>query len=422
MRRLRDVATLNPTVSGLRPHDVGREVSFLPLEKIWADARFDASQTLEFVGDVRSYNPVGEGDIVMPKVSPTFAHGRVAIARGLLEGRGLATSEVFVIRPKIAGDAPFLRYRLLAADVRSEGMASWTGVAGLKRVSARFVRNVRLDDRAWERRRVIADVLDCECARIGDLLTAKRAQVERVDEYQRAWLDESLSASYSCVTRLRDLLAAPPRYGVLVPRFTDADGVPFIRVNDLMHLAQGASTLVMIERPQSVEYRRTVVEPGDVLVSVVGSVDKAAVVPAALRGANVARAVARLRPLAAMPSELLWAACRSRRYLDQARWATSADTAQPTLNMGDLARFRLVVPRELELRQQLARRISEGLRQIALVICEINRSEAALREYRDALITEAVTGKLDVRKVSEQQLDQSAHAAMEGERPEVLSA
>jgi len=42
--------------------------------------------------------------------------------------------------------------------------------------------------------------------------------------------------------------------------------------------------------------------------------------------------------------------------------------------------------------------------------------------YRDALITEAVTGKLDVTRLSEQQMDESAHAAMEGEQPEVFSA
>jgi hypothetical protein len=44
-----------------------------------------------------------------------------------------------------------------------------------------------------------------------------------------------------------------------------------------------------------------------------------------------------------------------------------------------------------------------------------------LAEYRDALITEAVTGKLDVTRLSDSQVDESAQAAMEGERPEVLS-
>ncbi len=34
----------------------------------------------------------------------------------------------------------------------------------------------------------------------------------------------------------------------------------------------------------------------------------------------------------------------------------------------------------------------------------------------------SASGKLDVTRLSESQLDESAHAAMQGERPEVLSA
>ena len=44
------------------------------------------------------------------------------------------------------------------------------------------------------------------------------------------------------------------------------------------------------------------------------------------------------------------------------------------------------------------------------------RLDERLVEYRDALINEAVTGELDVGKMSEQQLDERAQAAMEGAR------
>lgn len=45
---------------------------------------------------------------------------------------------------------------------------------------------------------------------------------------------------------------------------------------------------------------------------------------------------------------------------------------------------------------------------------------ALLAEYRDALIAEAVTGKLDTMLLSDPQLDESAHAALEGETPGAL--
>jgi type I restriction enzyme S subunit len=167
--RLRYVAAVNPPVPGLRRSAKGKEVSFLPLDHIWADDRFDPSDAVEFTGDVQSYNAVAEGDLVVPKVAPTFTHGRVAIATGLVNGLALATSEVFVVRPHDGTARRFLKYRLIASDFRQEGEASWVGVAGLKRVSSEFLKDVRISPSAWRSRSEIAEFLDCECTRIDEL-------------------------------------------------------------------------------------------------------------------------------------------------------------------------------------------------------------------------------------------------------------
>jgi hypothetical protein len=39
---------------------------------------------------------------------------------------------------------------------------------------------------------------------------------------------------------------------------------------------------------------------------------------------------------------------------------------------------------------------------------------ARLDEYRDALITEAVTGQIDVSAMSDRQMDERLHSAIEG--------
>jgi type I restriction enzyme, S subunit len=56
---------------------------------------------------------------------------------------------------------------------------------------------------------------------------------------------------------------------------------------------------------------------------------------------------------------------------------------------------------------------------------EFDREVSVLRdllaEYRDALITEAVTGKLDVSRLSDALMEESLAAVREGEKPEVLS-
>jgi len=101
--------------------------------------------------------------------------------------------------------------------------------------------------------------------------------------------------------------------------------------------------------------------------------------------------------------------------------AVGAAGSMPKLAQGALKQ--LTIPR-LELREQreILRSLGDELRPFAEIHREGRQLRDALTEYRDALITEAVTGKLDVTHLSDRQLDESAHAAMEGEHPEVPSA
>jgi type I restriction enzyme S subunit len=83
----------------------------------------------------------------------------------------------------------------------------------------------------------------------------------------------------------------------------------------------------------------------------------------------------------------------------------------------------LTVPSvEVGAQQALLRELDDESSPLLAVRREGEALRNGLVEYRDALITEAVTGKLDVSRLSDQQMDESAHAAMEGDAPEVLSA
>src|ERR1700677_4215524 len=139
--------------------------------------------------------------------------------------------------------------------------------------------------------------------------------------------------------RVKHLLRSRPRYGVLVPEFVAADGVPFIRVNNLQGLTS-CDGLAMIPRELSTQYQRTVTIINDVLVTVVGAtIGKAAVVPDGLVGANTARAIAVLRLNPQHASSLFTTWIDTPEFKQQAQLATGADSAQPTLGMEDLANF-----------------------------------------------------------------------------------
>jgi type I restriction enzyme S subunit len=171
-------------------------------------------------------------------------------------------------------------------------------------------------------------------------------------------------------------------------------------VNDLLDLSGRANDLCRIPVSQSTQYARTIVKENDVLVSVVGTLGRAAVAPPSLVGANVARAVCSLRPRRNVESELLVAWTLTMPFKEQASLATGTDTAQPTLGMADLANFRLRWPLDLsEQRRGLARVVSitteaEATRRA------LDRQNEVLAERRQALITAAVTGQFDVTTAS----------------------
>jgi type I restriction enzyme S subunit len=347
-------------------------------------------------------------------------------ALGVAPETGLVSPDYAVLRAIPGFSSRFLAY-LLRSSWGIDQMASRIrGIGGTDSGNVRTPR-INVDDLGEicapipgiEEQRVIADFLDRECGRIADIKLARVAQMNAIAALEQSWLDEAMASAPTAGTiRLRDLLRSSPCYGVLVPRFSDEEhGVPFIRVTDLSGLP--TRVLPTIAASQSVEYSRTVVSTGDVLVSVVGSVDRSAIVPDSLAGANIARAVARLQPAPGVSSFFLWACTRTSEYKEQALFFTSADTAQPTLNMGDLSSFRLIAPRTVAERVAIESRLRDGFEVSNRLAAETLRCQTALAEYRDALITEAVTGRLDAHRLSGAQLGESRDAVRLSERPEV---
>jgi type I restriction enzyme, S subunit len=171
--RLRYFATVNPPTPEFLTLPQDYECSFLPLEAVWPDGRLNTEATRCVEDGFGSYNFVREGDILVPKVTPTFEHNRVAIADSLAGGLALATTEVHTVRVHDESHRRFLHYRLRAADFQQFGKASMIGVAGLQRVPAAVLLNLPIYPAALENRARLVAFLDQECHRINRLGVAR---------------------------------------------------------------------------------------------------------------------------------------------------------------------------------------------------------------------------------------------------------
>ena len=247
-----------------------------------------------------------------------------------------------------------------------------------------------------DEQRRIADFLDAEIAKIDQVTSLRSLQAGQLDEREASWRRRLFLESKSGAwVRVKHLLRARPRYGVLVPEFVD-DGVPFIRVGDLSSLSS-RDGLAMIPEHLSAQYPRTVTVLDDVLVAVVGAtIGKVAVVSEDVVGANTNRAIAVLRLHSKHTPSLFATWVGGAEFKQQALLATGANSAQPTLGMEDLGNFSVRWPTDDSEQKLMANTAKEHQLETAATYAALNRQLALLAERRQALITAVVTGQIDV--------------------------
>ncbi|MBD2759640.1 restriction endonuclease subunit S [Yimella sp. cx-573] len=395
--RIRELAEVNPSVPEFDAASDSTHVTFVPLEAVWPAGRLDLSRSRPKSEVATGYVRFREGDVLVPKVTPTFQAARSALAVNVPTGIGAASTEVHTVRVRPGNDPRYVMYGFHTEPFLAEGVTAFQGVAGLQRVPDLFLRNFRIRRRALDEQRRVADFLDDQVARIDEVIRLREEQLSLLGKRRRGTVDAAFAASESMKpTRIKNLLAARPRYGVLVPKYVDG-GVPYIRVGDLPSLGTPGLDLPTITPGQSLEFSRTQIRGGEVLLGVVGKMGTAAVAPSSLAGANVARAVAVLSCLNAEDAPLLSAWFGSTHFMDQATLATSGDSVQPTLGMGDLAAFSVCWPRDPS---QAVRKLGSTLERISALCNEVRCQIELLQERKRSLITAAVTGEFDVASAS----------------------
>lgn len=179
---LRYVCELNPSVA-FDGFDEDDDLTFLPMDRVKSGYFIPNTDKLSKYGS--SYTAFEDGDIVLAKVTPCFENGNIAIADGLVGGKGFGSSELFVIRPT-AAERRFLFYYFQSLTFKQAGEASMTGAGGLKRVSPDVLRQHHLLLPSQDIQRLIASYLDRETARIDGLIAEKQRMLVLLEEKRAA--------------------------------------------------------------------------------------------------------------------------------------------------------------------------------------------------------------------------------------------
>jgi type I restriction enzyme S subunit len=147
-------------------------------------------------------------------------------------------------------------------------------------------------------------------------------------------------------------------YGVVQPGDALDEGVPLVRVGDLIDGKVSHSNLKRIAPSIEAAYKRSRLRGDEILVSCVGSIGVVALANDSVKGFNIARAVARI-PIAETTSRLFMAAYLSTDFVQRYFTNELRTVSQPTLNIKQLSETTVVLP-PIELQREFADRVRAG--------------------------------------------------------------
>ena len=168
--------------------------------------------------------------------------------------------------------------------------------------------------------------------------------------------------------------------------------MPFVRVGDIDCGRVRLGALKRIDARIAEQYPRTRLRGGELLLTIVGTIGRVAVVPASLAGANTARAVAVVPLVEDVSAE--WAAVWFRNPGKVREMTAKAhEVARKTLNLEDVREASIAlppVPEQQRILAEVERRLSAVEEVESMLEVNLKRSD----RLRQAILKQAFEGKL----------------------------
>lgn len=417
LARLRRCVRLNPSKTEVASCPRDLEVSFLPMEAVGDDGSLNLERQRP-IQDVESgYTYFRDGDVAFAKITPCFENGKGALMAGLSHGFGFGTTELTVARPILGKmSSEFLHWIFRSPNFRAEGEASMYGAGGQKRVPDDFVRELLWAIPPEPERERIAAFLDRETAKIDALIAEQEKLLALLAEKRQATISHAVTRGLDPNVPMKDsgipwLGDVPAHWDVrrlkTLSIFTTSgprswseriteDGSLFIQSGDLDdNLEVDFFNAKRVTVGEDAEAARTRLANGDIVICITGAkTGNIAVCGAVPEPAFVNQHLCLVRLGEKVLSRFLGLALKSR--FGQVQLELSQYGLKQGLSLENIRELLIVCPPLAEQERIVSRIDVEGARLLALRN-EVEHAIALLTERRSALISAAVTGKIDVR-------------------------
>lgn len=374
----------------------------------WGGLDLTATKCVAEVG--YGYTYFQDGDILVAKITPCFENGKGARAQALSNGVGFGTTELHVLRPRREVDSWFLFYVTISQPFRTMGAAAMYGAAGQQRVPDSFVRNFFVALPPLPEQRAIAAFLDRETARIDALVEKKQRLIELLREKRQAVITRAVTRGLDPSVRMKESgiewLGKVPEHWEVVPStwlFTESNHRA-LEGDEQLSATQKYGVIPQAEF-ERLEGRQVVhaflhldqrkhVGVDDFVISMrsfEGGLER-------VRASGCVRSsYVVLRPSNEAHVGFFAYLFKSSAYIQALRSTSNFIRDGQDLNYGN---FRLVKLPRVPWNEQdaIATFLDHETERIDELIAKLEQHMTLLREHRQALVTAAVTGQIDVRE------------------------
>lgn len=184
----------------------------------------------------------------------------------------------------------------------------------------------------------------------------------------------------------------PITYGILKPGPDAPSGIPYVRVadfpNDRLNLSTVRRTTPEIERT----FARARLRPGDILLSIRGTVGRVCVAPKDLQGANITQDTARLSIQPSLCRDFVVWFLRSKPTQQRMQKALKG-VAVRGINIGDVRALQLPVPSLAE-QHEIVRRVDALFAVAAKIEARVQAATARVERITQSILAKAFRGEL----------------------------
>ncbi len=351
------------------------------------------------------------GDILFGKLRPYLA--KVYLA----DTAGEAVGDFHVMRSTKGIDSRFSQYQILNRGFIAIVDGSTFG-AKMPRVSWDFLSNMVLTTPPIPEQQTIAAFLDLETAKIDALISEQQRLIELLKEKRQAVISHAVTKGLNPNAPMKDSgmdwLGEVPehwdvtRLGFLCKKIGSGktplggsetyidSGVVFIRSQNVYDEGLRLDDVVYISEQTDSEMYWSRVSSGDILLNITGaSLGRTCLVPDNFEPANVNQHVCIIRLIEAELGSYIAMVMKSSCLKAQID-AAQTGAAREGLNFGVISKLTFALPPISE-QQTIAAFLDHETAKLETLTAEAKTAITLLQERRTALISAAVTGKIDVR-------------------------